>query len=277
MAATLRGSLPSPGRVTCGEKSARVEGAGHVCHPDAESLIDAAQQHVVAGHGHLAEPGKYLAGQAVAPFGECGQVVVHRDDAGVRVRLAQRGQDRREVGGCLGDGPARAGRELHDREVGDTRIGVIRPDVQGDQCDPGLVRADEPDGRGQLRPARVRADAAMDHGHGGLSGTAELDQAQARLAAVQRCVELVRVSVRGADAGTRRVGLHALGQRVAQRQVIADRRPVVLRGCRPLRRRPGTAAGRGADHARQHECEHHTAHRFSRGGPGEQLPGRVHR
>ena len=98
------------------------------------------------------------------------------------------------------------------------------------------VVVQERDRLGELGPVRVRAVLAVDHRLGGLAGTAQLDQDQVLVVAADQAVELVGIPVVGRADVPERVGLDALGQRVAERQVVARSR------CRVLDRCPGHPA-----------------------------------
>src|SRR5258708_38335508 len=102
--------------------------------------------------------------------------------------------------------------------------GSLAPMSMGDQRDPATVGAKKADRRSELGAARVGADPAVDHRVGGLAGAAELDQPQAGVAAAQRGVKLVGVTLPGREAGSRRVGLDSPGQRITERQVVAGLR-----------------------------------------------------
>ncbi len=158
-------------------------------------------------------------------------------------------------------GMARPAQEasLSGRGPGDAGVRVVGADVDGDQGHPAAVRAQEPDRGGELRARRIGADAAVDHGGGGLAVAAELDQPQAGVARPQRRVELVGVAVRGIDAEPGGIRLDALRQGVAEGQVVAGRRCGVAR----LRGRGspgGTAGHRGGQEPGQGRDSPDSAH-----------------
>src|SRR5580704_11017865 len=121
----------------------------------------------------------------------------------------------REIGPDAGGDRAQAGQAAV--------LGIIGADVDSDQVHLAAMGVQEGDRGGQLRPFRVAADPAVDHGGGRLVLAAELHQLQRRLAGAQHRVQLIRVALPGPDAGPRRVRLDPLGQRVAQGQVIGGR------------------------------------------------------
>jgi hypothetical protein len=59
---------------------------------------------------------------------------------------------------------------------------------------------------------------------GGLARAAELDEPQARVPPPQLRVEQVGVPLPGLDAGSGRIWLDSLGERVTEGEVVADRR-----------------------------------------------------
>ena len=113
-----------------------------------------------------------------------------------------------------------AGGELAEAGLAAAGFGVVGADVEGDQAHLAAMLPQEGVGRLELRSAGVVADAAVDHGDGGLARAAQLDQAEREMAAVQGGVDLVGVAVGGLDAGALGVRLDALGQGVAQGDVI---------------------------------------------------------
>ena len=222
-----------------------VERAGDVRDPRARGGIRAVKRVVVPRRQPLADPGHGLAGDTRAPFGQCGQVIVHPDDADARARgRPQPGQDVRQVADRLRQARPGAARDAADARHAAAVFRVVGADVDSDQEDVAAMGGQEGGRGGQLGTAGIVADPATDHRAGRLAGAAELHQPQRGLAAVQHRVQLIGVALGGLDAGPRGVGLDPLGQRVAERQVVASRS---RRGRRPRRR---AAPGAGRDRRR---------------------------
>ena len=121
-------------------------------------------------------------------------------------------------------------------------FGVVGADVDRDQEHPAAVGVQEGISGVELRSALVMADPAVDHRAGGLARAAQLDELERGMAGTQGGVDLIGVAVPGFHAGADRVGLDALGQRVAQREVIGGRG--LARGRVRTGGREGPGAGR---------------------------------
>jgi hypothetical protein len=202
-----------------------LEGAEHVRHARARLRVRLAEQVVVPGGQPLTDPGDGLAGEAVEPFGQRGQVVGHPDDADARARRGvQPGQDRVQIADRVRDiCPDAAGDRVQADTAAAAVLGIVGADVDGDQVYVAAMSVQEGGRRGQLGAAAIPADAAADHGGGRLARAAELHQLQRGLAAAQHRVQLIGIALPGLDAGSRRVRLDSLGQRIAQGQVVSGR------------------------------------------------------
>ncbi len=237
----------------------RVERPEHVRDPGAMGRVDAVEQAVVARGQPLDEPGGRPAGEAVAPQRQRGQVVGHAGDPDTRPR---RGADARHYRGQVAQRPRdvgpEAGGDLAEALPGAAVLGVVGADVDGDEEHVPAMGAQEGRGGGKLRTAGVAADPAVHHRGGRLARTAELHQPQRRASRAQRRVQLVGIPLPGLDADPRRVRLDALGQRVAERQVVAGLprrgRPArrARRRARPRARRDRRHGSRGRDAYRTH-------------------------
>jgi hypothetical protein len=216
-------------------RAAQPEGGGRVGHRHVQR-----PEH--PGQGGV-QPGGDVVGPCrpgpVAGRDERGVVVESDDrDPGPRRRPDEPDDGRQVVldGGEAG-GQARrrpgAGRHLLAADH------VVDPDVDGDQGQACPVGAQEPGGGADLGRSAPVADAAPQHGAGGLPRAAQLDQAQVPVAGHHVGVTLVRVTPRPGLAGA---GLVALRQRVPERHVPG--RPGADGG--HWRRRDGYCLHRGA-------------------------------
>ena len=259
-AAGRRGALPGPlaeqGDVArevraMAAEITGLEGAEHVrdLHPGLG--VDPVDQGVEGGGQLLRRPGDGVAGQAAAPLGQRGQVVVHPDDAHARGgRGLQPGRDRAQVGDGGRDALDGADGELAEAGLAAAGFGVIGADVEGNQEHLAPVLLQERDGGLELRSAAVVADTAVDHGDRGLARAAQLDEFERRVAPAQGGVDLVGVAVRGLDAGAGGVRLDALRQGVPEGEVVGGRSLGGDVGRRRAgRRRPGAGSERrGGSH-----------------------------
>ena len=261
------GALPGPlaqqgdiARDAAGSAAAEVsglEGAEHVRHPGAGLGVDAIQQLVVGGGQPFRGPGDHLTRQAIAPFGERGQVVVHPDHADTGRGRLQADHDRVQVRDGARDAGHRARGELAEAGLAAAVFRVVGADVDGEQEHPAAVGVQEGDGRGQLRSALVAAYPAVDHRAGRLTRATQLDQPQRGVARTQRRVDLIGIAIPGLHAGTGRVGLDAPRQRVAQREVIGGLGHA--RGRAVRRYRPGAPRDRHDGGDGQRDAEAHDA------------------
>src|SRR5689334_10045696 len=195
------GALPGPlaeqgdvarGGCAMGAEITGLEGGEHVRDLDPGLGIDPADEGVEGGGQLLRGPGDGAAGQAVVPFRQGGQVVVHPDDAHARTGGGlQPVHDRAQVGDGGRDSLDGADGELAEAGLAAAGFGVVGADVEGYQEYPAAVLVEEGDGRPELRSAAVVADAAVDHGDGGLAGAAQLDQLEVGMAFAEERVDLV--------------------------------------------------------------------------------------
>jgi tetratricopeptide (TPR) repeat protein len=260
-----------------GGEVGRAERVLHVGCPHPEGPVALAEQLVERLVERDALRRHLLPGRPGQVGGEERVVQVHaRDHDAPPGRLAQRAQDQWQI---MRDGSEPLGHAgLADRGGGRAAVDVVRADVDRDQRDLRPVGRDERQRGGELRtlPVRARRAGPGQHGRAGLTGAAELHQGQrpAELAPVVR-VQVVGVAGVGLDAlaqrdpgrQRRRGRLHALGEGVAERDVV-DGAPVTagLRrfrgGGRARRRRRG--AGRGEAGQQDPQGEQRREHAASR-------------